>query len=139
MPRALKGEARAEWNRIVPELEAMGVLVTIDRGVLIRYCTAWADWVDLEGLLQKSGRLVRGQKGNLVRNPVSLLRRDAEETLIELGRQLGLTPMARLRAGVVHERPPDPREEEDRVSVIAEYKRKLGFEDDPRRILKGES
>jgi len=47
---------------------------------------------------------VRGQKGNLVRSPVWLLRRDAEQVLTELGRQLGLTPLARLRAGIVHER-----------------------------------
>jgi P27 family predicted phage terminase small subunit len=134
MPRTLKGEARAEWNRIVPELEAIGVLATIDRGVLIRYCTAWADWVELDEQLQKSGRIVRGQKG-LVRNPLWLLRRDAEETLIELGRQLGLTPIARLRAGVVHERPPDPAEEDRHLVVIEEYKRRLGM-DDPRQVLR---
>jgi phage terminase small subunit len=31
------------------------------------------------------------------------MRRDAEQTLIELGRQLGLTPVSRLRAGITHE------------------------------------
>jgi len=137
IPRALKGEARAEWNRVVPELEAMGVLASIDRSLLLRYCTAWADWCELDGLLQKSSKLIRGQKGNLVRNPVWLLRRDAEDALMELGRQLGLSPMARLRAGVVHDRPPDTDAEDRQLAVIEEYRRRLG-EPDPRLALREE-
>ena len=102
-PRSLTGEAAAEWNRIVPELERSGILSTIDRALLVRYCTAWADWVELDGLLAQGSKIVRGQKGNLVRSPAWLMRRDAEQTLAELGRQLGLTPVARLRAGITHE------------------------------------
>jgi len=102
-PRLLTGEAAAEWNRVVPELERSGILSTVDRALLVRYCTAWADWVELDSLLQKGGKIVRGQKGNLVRSPAWLMRKDAEQTLIELGRQLGLTPIARLRAGITHE------------------------------------
>ena len=102
-PRSLTGEAAAEWNRIVPELERSGILSTIDRALLVRYCTAWADWVELDQLLAQGSKIVRGQKGNLVRSPAWLMRRDAEQTLAELGRQLGLTPVARLRAGITHE------------------------------------
>jgi phage terminase small subunit len=86
--------------------------------------------------LQQSSKLIRGQKGNLVRNPVWLLRRDAEETLMELGRQLGLSPMARLRAGVVHDRPPQRDDEEQRLVVIDEYRRRLEGEPDPRLALR---
>ena len=126
MPRTLPEEAKAEWRRVVPELESIGMLATIDRGVLVRYCQAWADWCELNGLLQRSGKLIKGQKGNLVRNPLWLMKRDAEQAIAELARQLGLTPAARLRSGVVHERPADPDEESARVSVIEEYKRRLG-------------
>jgi P27 family predicted phage terminase small subunit len=126
MPRSLPEEAKAEWRRVVPELESIGILATIDRGVLIRYCTAWADWCELARLLERSGKLIKGQKGNLVRNPLWLMKRDAEQAIADLARQLGLTPAARLRSGVVHERPADPDEESARVSVIEEYKRRLG-------------
>lgn len=125
MPRSLAPEAKAEWHRVVPQLEEIGMLAMIDRGVLILYCTAWSDWVELDGLLQGSAKLIRGQKGNLVRNPVWLLRRDAEETLVELGRQLGLTPVARLRSGIIHERPPDPEEEAAKAFDFDEYRRRL--------------
>jgi P27 family predicted phage terminase small subunit len=134
LPRTLAGEARAEWNRVVPELEEMGVIASVDRALLIRYCRAWGEWCELDALLDQSGKLIRGQKGNLVRNPIWLLRRDAEETVTELARQLGLSPMARLRAGVAHVRPPDPGEEERRIAVIDEYRRRL--EPDPREILR---
>jgi P27 family predicted phage terminase small subunit len=135
MPRALQGEARAECNRVVPELEEIGMLATVDRSVLIRYCTAWADWVELDGLLQKSGKLIRGQKGNLVRNPLLIVRNDIEAVLSDLGKQLGLSPGARIRAGIVHEQPPDPGEQERRLAVFEEYKRRFLEEDDPRRAL----
>jgi phage terminase small subunit len=71
-----------------------------------------------------------------VRNPLWLLRRDADETLTELARQLGLSPVARLRAGVVHDRPHDDAEtERRRIATIEEYRERLQ-EDDPRRVLR---
>ena len=105
MPSHLSAEAQAEWRRIVPDVERMGLLTNLDRGLLIRYCTAWADWVDLDAQLAKSGRLVKGPRGEYVRNPLWLLRRDAGDTATELSRQLGLTPDARIRAGIKHEVP----------------------------------
>lgn len=125
-PRSLTGEAGAEWSRIVPELERSGILSTVDRALLVRYCTAWADWVELDRLLAQGGKIVRGQKGNLVRSPAWLMRKDAEQTLAELGRQLGLTPVARLRAGITHE-PPVPASEEssdERVTDFAAERRR---------------
>jgi P27 family predicted phage terminase small subunit len=127
-PRSLTGEAAAEWSRVVPELERSGILSTVDRALLVRYCTAWADWVELDRLLQQGGKIVRGQKGNLVRSPAWLMRKDAEQTLIELGRQLGLTPVARLRAGITHEPPPsvsDEPEDERVTDFAAERRRRL--------------
>ena len=125
-PRSLTGEAAAEWNRIVPELERSGILSSIDRALLVRYCTAWADWVELDALLAQGSKIVRGQKGNLVRSPAWLMRRDAEQTLAELGRQLGLTPVSRLRAGITHEPPPQPSEDvsDQRVTDFAAERRR---------------
>jgi len=108
MPTTLAPEAKAEWRRVVPVLENMGTLTKVDRGILIRYCTAWADWVDLDSQLSRTGRLVKGASGAWVRNPLWFLRRDAESTVTDLGRQLGLTPDSRVRAGVKHQQPNRP-------------------------------
>ena len=122
LPRTLKGEARAEWQRVVPVLLRAGVLSTVDRAVLIRYCTVWADWVELDGLLQASGKLVQGQRGNLVRSPLWIMRQGAADTALELARQLLLTPNARLRAGITLE--PKPNEITDpKISAFERYSR----------------
>ncbi len=125
MPRDLPAEAKAEWRRVVPTLEGMGLLATIDRGVLIRYCRAWADWCELVALIASSGKLIKAPRG-IVRNPAWLLKRDVEQSLADLARQLGLTPTARLRAGVRHERPPDPEEESISEQAIKPYREMLG-------------
>lgn len=124
MPRTLQPEAKAEWRRIVPELREMGILAIIDRGVLMRYCTAWADWCDLDAKLQQTGSLIKGRRDALIRNPLWLLRRDAEETLADLGRQLGLTPGARLRAGIIHKEAEED-DEKTRVAAIEDYRKAL--------------
>jgi len=118
------GEARREWNRVVPVLDGSGLLATIDRGVLVRYCKQWATWIELTEDIDKTGKLVQGYGGNLVRNPLWMLRAECERTLTELGRQLFLAPMARLRSGIKHEgteeeRPPG-------VTAIEDYKKALG-------------
>lgn len=122
MPRTLTGEAAAEWKRIVPELEKMGLLTSLDRAVLIRYCRVWADWVDVDANLQKTGPLIKGRRDGLVRNPLWLLRSDAESTLSDLMKQLGLTPNARLRIGVAHDAP-EQEEESDRPTALDAYRK----------------
>jgi P27 family predicted phage terminase small subunit len=105
MPRDLPEEAKAEWRRIVPELEKAELLASVDRALLIRYCCAWADWLEIQRLIQQSGKLLKGARGNLVRNPLWFQLQDAGATVTELGRHLGLTPVARLRAGITLEAP----------------------------------
>ena len=64
LPRALPEEGKAEWRRVVPQLEEIGLLATIDRGVLIRYCQAWADWVRVRtaaGTLREADPGTEGQ------------------------------------------------------------------------------
>lgn len=131
MPRSLTGEAKAEWRRVVPELEKMRLLATVDRAVLIRYCRAWADWHDIDEKLRATGLLVQGRHSGLVRNPLWMMRSDVEATLSDLGKQLGLTPAARSRAGVDHRPPPPaaPTEDEDDDDVWSRRP-------DPRDVLR---
>ena len=125
MPDDFDGEAAAEWERIVPAIETMGLLAPLDRGVLIRYCRGWADWIDLTEKLRKTGSLIRGRGDTLVRNPLWMMRSDIENTLRELGKQLGLTPAARLRAGVKHEEPEVDEGKQLRVTAIEDYRKRL--------------
>ena len=125
MPDDLDGEAAAEWERIVPEIEAMGLIATLDRGVLIRYCRGWATWLDLDQKIRDIGLLVQGARDGMVRNPLWMMRSDVEATLEALGKQLGLTPAARLRAGVKHEEP-QASDSKARITSIEDYRKRLG-------------
>jgi phage terminase small subunit len=44
-PKHLWPEARREWRRIGPELEAAGLIAKIDRAALALYCQSWARMV----------------------------------------------------------------------------------------------
>ena len=125
MPDDMDGEAAAEWERIVPDIEAMGLIASLDRGVLIRYCRGWATWLDLDEKLRATGLLVKGARDGLVRNPLWMMRSDVEATLEALGKQLGLTPAARLRAGVKHEEP-QASESKARITSIEHYRKAFG-------------
>ncbi len=45
-PAWLTGHAREEWNRIVPELDRLGVLTTVDNSVLIGHCATYGEIAD---------------------------------------------------------------------------------------------
>lgn len=125
MPRDLTPEARAEWRRVVPVLKRMGVLATLDRTILIRHCQLWADWVDITAQIAASGRLVRGRMdGTVVRNPLWLMRNDVANALSDIDKQLGLSPMARLRAGVMHEFD-EPEAPDEEITAINDYRARL--------------
>lgn len=95
----------------------MGLLARVDRALMIMYVTVWSDFVEVDESLQKTGKLVRGHRAVLTRSPLWLLRNDLIGQLAELSKALGLGPIARLRAGVVH----DVRDhgDEDRQAEIA--------------------
>jgi phage terminase small subunit len=42
-PAWLKGDALEEWNRIVPALDRLGMLTSVDGAVLIGHCVTYAE------------------------------------------------------------------------------------------------
>ncbi len=42
-PEWLAGDALDEWNRIVPELDRLGVLTRVDNAVLLAHCATYAE------------------------------------------------------------------------------------------------
>lgn len=102
MPKDLRAEARAEWRRIAPELETMGLLTRADRQVLIRYVNAWADYCEASEQLDRFGKVITSKDGRLVPNPFAQVRKDAEAVLSDLSGRLMLSPAARLRSAIPH-------------------------------------
>lgn len=101
-PAILKGEALAEWKRVVPMLRASGATSALDRGVLSGYCQAWARWLDAETQIAASSVLLARKRGKdqaaePVISPWFEISNRAMEQVARLGDQLGLTPIGRSR------------------------------------------
>ncbi len=104
-PTWLSVEAKAEWRRVVPELDAMGVLARVDRAVLTLYCDAWARFVTVARLLERT-ELVRRERGHEAKTPLWQIYRDASGLVAQLAKTIGASPDGRLRMNLP-ERPDD--------------------------------
>ncbi|GGR37903.1 hypothetical protein GCM10010497_45980 [Streptomyces cinereoruber] len=99
IPSWLDDEGQAEWARVVPQLDALGVLAKVDRAVLSAYCAAWSKFVAAEQLLQGDDLVAERRAGNgPAKNPAWQIWREAATTVAALARDLFLTPSARLRS-----------------------------------------
>ena len=56
-PSWLDTEAKAEWRRVAPELERLGLLTLVDRAALTGYCLAWSHLVTAEKAMQPEGHI----------------------------------------------------------------------------------
>lgn len=111
-PAMVKGEALAEWKRVVPELDKLGVLATVDRAILTTYCVTWARWVKLDQQLTREGVTVTARDGATRKNPCWQMAREAANQIATLAAHLALTPSARLRL------PARPKEPEDLDGIL---------------------
>lgn len=108
-PTWMSKEAGAEWGRIVPELEAAGLLSIADRAALAAYCQAWAELVETTKVVELEGRVhkepVQNARGEVIgyklkAHPAVRLQRDAFNRVRQFLVEFGLSPAARGRVGV---------------------------------------
>lgn len=92
IPKGLKPEAKAEWNRVVDCLSEVNAINKVHRSILLLYVEAWARARLAEELIQANGVLVTGDKGCLVKNPAIQIKRDASMECIRYMKELGITP-----------------------------------------------
>lgn len=112
-PTWLDREARAEWKRIVPELERLGILAKVDRAVLAMYCDAWSRWVDIARRIREDGTVVAGYRGVATKHPGWQIYRDAQATVAQLAKECGCSPNARLRMSI-----PEVEDDGEEASVL---------------------
>ena len=68
-PPELGPAAREEWQRIVAELIAKGVLSRFDRGPLAAYCTAFALAMEAAEMVHKHGAMIKSPNGFPMQSP----------------------------------------------------------------------
>lgn len=98
-PDWLDAEARAEWERVIPLLDEIGVLARLDRSSLAAYCSLWSKYVEAETLVTDDWR-----------HAVTTARlRDQLRMFIA---EFGMSPVARARLAV-------PQRKDDRPGWMA--------------------
>jgi len=111
-PRWLKGEARKEWKRIVPELDSLGLLTVVDRAALVTYCQAWARWVDAEANVEQYGSVLKAEKSDYIQiSPYVTISKQSALLVKAFCQEFGLTPASRTRIAVPEPPKGDPFEE----------------------------
>ncbi len=101
MPKFLTGEARLEWERIVPLLLAEKCLTQWDRAALSSYCQTWKEYVRLCLAINRiTAYTITTDKGNLVQNPLVGAKNRAFNNLLRICGEFGLTPASRSRLNI---------------------------------------
>jgi P27 family predicted phage terminase small subunit len=105
-PKWLLDEAKAEWNRMAPILEQMGLLTSIDKAAFAGYCQAYAKWRGAEEFLKEHGTTYkipkRGKDGKVISIymapfPEVAIARASLEQVRQFCVEFGLTPSSRGR------------------------------------------
>jgi len=112
-PKFLKGDARIEWNRMVPTLKKMGIFTTFDRSAFISYCEVFASARTYERLCQRVGperAIEKGYRKALLADRAQLLKFAIE---------FGFTPSSRSR--IKAPEPPPPGEPEGTTDSFEEF------------------
>lgn len=125
-PSWLSKAARAEWKRIVPELDRLGILTHVDRVALAAYCQATAELEEATEILNREGRIITvpivvrnkqtgeekvvGEKKAV--HPATRVQKEAYAHIRQFITEFGLTPSSRSRIHATpQEEERDPFEE----------------------------
>ena len=94
-PEFLDEVARAEWDRLAPQLQLRGLLEEIDLAMLTAHVTAWSQLCRAQRAVAVEGEVVIDEAGRVRTSPYAALAEKARAQLIITGREFGLSPSAR--------------------------------------------
>lgn len=104
-PEWLPAEARAEWERVVPELQRLELLKPIDGSSLTAYCLAWHRLVTATAIVEREGMVLQDDRqGRAQRHPALLTAEAASKELRAWCGEFGLTPSAEARLGAAKDK-----------------------------------
>lgn len=104
-PAWIVGTAKAEWDRVAPELEALGLLSGIDVAALAGYCSSFARWREAEDHLEVHGlTTVSSKSGFAIVSPFVAISNSAKESMRKFAIEFGGTPSARSKVSATPRR-----------------------------------
>ena len=96
-PNWLEAEAKKEWKRLAPSLEAMGVLTTADITAFAGYCQAYARWREAEEFISQHGSIFQTPSGYVQQVPQVSIAQQNLKIMQSFCSEFGLTPATRSR------------------------------------------
>ena len=99
-PEDLPDEARDAWGEVVPRLQEVGILDTVDRLALEAMCMQWARAKEAGRTIAREGVTALGSQGQIVEHPALASERSAHLTFLKFAEHYALTPIARTRLGL---------------------------------------
>ena len=106
-PSWLDDMAKAEWERVVPGLSAIGLLSEVDQASLGAYCQAVSDYVAAVHSIRDTGKVFRTPQGYLAKNPMVTILNESRRALLQFAGHFGLTPTARANLSIERKSDPD--------------------------------
>ena len=108
-PRSVSQDviAKAEWDRIAPELLRLGLLTVLDGAALGAYCQTFSLWQQAEELLRRDGRTYKLPNGTVCKHPAVGITQQAKMMVRAFAAEFGMTPASRSR---LHVTMPDDQE-----------------------------
>lgn len=104
----LTEEASAEWDRIVPQLTACGLLTHLDFAALLGYCMTYSDYIMATREVQRLGPVITCPNGALQKNPYMAQANASLKLLRGFMADFGLSPASRSRVTVAEGSEDDP-------------------------------
>lgn len=95
MPEWLAPDAKAEWERLAPRLEMLGLLTDQDTNSFAAYCQAYAKWKEAEEFINQNGSIVRTPAGYWQAVPQVSISMQNLKIMLAFSSRFGLTPSDR--------------------------------------------
>lgn len=120
-PDFLDDESRAEWDRVVPELQRLGLLTRVARASLVAYCENWSIYVAATREVHEFGltreKTIERRGGDVVTeyvaNPAVAIQRQAGMELRRWAIEYGLTPASEQKV-----KAPDADQGDDAEAIV---------------------
>lgn len=113
-PDHLPPEMHGEWRTIIVDLQERGLLQESMFGVLASYVTSIWLISECRKAIAMDGAFVKTKTGEPKPHPAAGMLSKHQEIVARLSAELGLTPLARSRKGLL----PDIPDDEDDVSAL---------------------
>lgn len=109
-PSFLSEEAKTEWRRLASELADLGLLTPLDERLLAIFCEAVVSWKEATARVRQDGTTYVAN-GLHKEHAACRVIAAAAKQMVDVARQLGLSPLARQSLDVEHADGPDPIDE----------------------------